>query len=581
MKEKNRDWHLYTQSIEDFFLNSFESDTSVIWDDIGDIREGVTSDIWREHFQSVVDRYNISCRFALMRILFDMNSEIPAEKIDEKAIMKGFNVEGIGNFPDISATHAQTLTDEEVEQYKALLLRRVEDFDPTEKDSVAPLIDRALALTGMRKKTSLTRDELLYLAHAIHLDLAQMQFLLLRVLGDNESGFSFSKSSDLIDMYGFVRGIPSAEVRILKEEYADWCIKNKVKKISYEDKPVDWTKEVGNSFELTVRKWASSDHKEMKEWLEEKAPYLDIRSKTALRVYRNLAAYAYLYMYDGLDKAVEYVKRCGYCAETENLLFENGKISGKCCEKISDELYKENSILVNEYNIDKTKLIHQIHIDNGDISVNGELNRGYGNSRKRIADILVGKIDPTKGDMLLLVWYIAGNSWFGFETLSKDDKCEHLMAFLDAAEDILSLALLPAFYPVNILEEAMMTSIVLGNSNDSPSEIYEQICAAFTDRGKTKKAKGTKSHTKEEQMDFARRSFKIEGSVAYIAKQFGISKASLYNYRTSYKNEIVEKVLDQEGVIDDIASQIGVKSSEIKKWIKAFEKQKSKKTLNQ
>lgn len=601
----SRQYYNHTQAVMDRFSDMADNGIKMIWSELGNKFECVTSGKWKKHYEEIVSRYNISSRFALMRILFEKATGVDLLKATSDVLEKGFYVDGFGAFTDISIKHAEKLTEQEISLYKELLMQRVKEFNPNKLEEASRLVDAAMDIAENGKKTCLERDEILQLGHLLDFSLVEMEFYLLRVLGDNEKGLSFSSSNDLIDMYGYLTHSKLVDVEELKSWYSAEVKERKIKKKSYDEKADNWTQEIGNSFQDMVVGWDESDHQlKMKEWLIKQAPYLDMRSKTALRVYRNLAVYAYCltrpdeYGADVISESNDFYSEIDEFSSlllehtcTRDLLYANDEVSKEKCENLSDAIMLANRDLakgekLKSSNEDSTLSYHIIHLDNGKISVRGEINKGYRNSRKRLADILRGKIDPNKGDMLFLLWFIA-NYWWTDYTDDFKVKAGRLSDFIDSAQCMLKNAILPDFYPVNVLEDAMMNSIILEDYGKSPSRIYEEICESFTQKGVAKKKKNTKTHTDDEKIKIVEYylSKKEQGyTVKKCAEEFGVGESSVTNWMNAYrlgklyssskKIEIVEDYFSKtkEGyTIEKYIIDLELEASSLKKWIKEYQ----------
>lgn len=224
-----------------------------------------------------------------MRVLFELATGRTRATTDEASLKTGFAVDGIGRFADITMAHARQLTPAEIGQYEALLLLRVREKNPEEEELAKALIGRVMACSPAGEKGALSREELLVFGHLIDISLEQMQFLLLRVLADNEAGFRCSASMDLIDMYGFLLHAPLREVQALKGWYRENAAS--IPKIGCEEKPAGFTRDLADALEQTFEGFREDRVQRMQQWLLRQAPMLDLRSKTARVVYLNLAAF--------------------------------------------------------------------------------------------------------------------------------------------------------------------------------------------------------------------------------------------------------------------------------------------------
>lgn len=480
---------IYTETVRDDFFDLIKNDLVDIWNKLGNRRETIAAGKWKEHYTEVVSRYRCSCRFAIMRVLFEKAIGCPFYHINEKDLLEGFSVEGIGEFRDISVSHAQDMRETELLLYKQLMLRRVEEHNPTHLDEAPALIEKALTLSV----NALSKEELLYLGHLMDFSLDDMKFMLLRVLGDNEAGFAYSSSSDLIDMYGFICGLPIDTVVELKS----WYYKNakKHKKVGYEEKPLYCTQDIANSLEKTFKEMTLDG---FKSWLLDRAPTLDVKSKTARKIYINLAAYTYAllnpYLLENFEGNDFYgdIERIASLREYDKrvaaVLFTNTKPDIAKCENIASDIIYENAEYASGFHshTENSELMyHGPYLKNGNIDVRGKQNK---NSKQRIVDIMMDMEAPTKSDILYLLWLSANCHWLESPSI---DKTKFLDDFLSATSRILSAALLPDFYPPHILEQTMMLGIVCGSEEKTPAMVYESICSEFTAKGTSKKQAGS------------------------------------------------------------------------------------------
>ena len=147
------------------------------------------------------------------------------------------------------------------------------------------------------------------------------------------------------------------------------------------------------------------------------------------------------------------------------------------------------------------------------------------------------KVAPEKSDLLYLLWFAANSQWISTVSTT-EEKVTFMDDFLAAAACILDAALLPEFYPPNILEETLMIALVLGDENNTPAMIYEAICSTFTDKGKAKKPVGAKKKTPAEKKKIVeyfemllKENKKIGDCEKACAEKYGVSIKSLQKYR--------------------------------------------------
>lgn len=600
----------YTQDVQAGFFDMIHKDLEEIWAGLDRRTDEIQNGNWKEYYSNVVDKYRFSSRFAMMRVLFEIATNLSPYKpryiIDEEALKRGFSVARIGNFPDVTIQHAQTLTDEELNRYQELLLLRVEENNPDFCEEAAGLIARFFELPDEGTKCNLTRNELIRLGHMVNFSLEHMQFLLLRVLGDNEAGFRYSAAMDLIDMYGFIIRAPMSEVDDLKSWYCKSA--GKQKKVSVDEKPVHLTQDIADSLEQTFSKWSPEEReKNMKEWLKNQAPTLDLPAKSARKIYIHLATYACLSICerkrslpDNICDIYDHVFSNNFAEDMELiafdsqfrdyhtiaklLLFDGNKPNPNRCKAVAATLVYSNATFARNFIIegfDKFKdnskmldsLYHTLKVKDGKLTPYGEENM---NSRERVANILVGKESPLKSDLLYLLWIIANHNYLTLDQTAKEKAC-FLDDFLDAAAMLLDEATLPAFYPPNVLEDAMLLSIVLGDSDNSPASIYESICRTFS---VTLKPEGTTEKTPEERKEivayyydqlpnFRTKGDCIKACIEHFKERIPFSEKSFPNYRAQY---IAQYCLENRAEYQDDVACMQACAKEFNEKIKMVEK---------
>lgn len=496
----------YTQDAKRRCLALIDSDIESIWNSIEQMPTDTDSQKWKKKLKSIAKEYTFSSRFALMRLFLDRAAA--DQLIDMNDPSCGFvAVLSDGTectLRDITIEHAESCTEGEILQFEKLLLDQASmqsDFD-----ILADSLIIKKALFPVRKKTTLlTRQEAFQLGHTLQFSLQEMEWFLLRVF-DVENSFSYNTSNDLIEAYGFLSGISSKAVLRLKDNFAKAY--GDTPKADAEEKNGDWTKDVGGSLPEKVRTWSIYDRdnqdKLFLQWLNERATNLDVPSKTALRVYRNLAVFAHnlaTQVEDAPNVDVKKLRngrretdfvRCvreiaqveDYADQTLEALFENGVISLAKCKHVADTLLLENMDFSFSNQTDKTKAWHVIQVmTDGRMTVSGGINQ----SRTRVRDILSGKVDRIeKSDMLYLLWFTSNLCWFdGKSRLSSENITDRLNDFIDASELCLDVAGLPEFYPPHLVEQSMMLSVVYafsGPDKCDPAETYELVCSSVIER---------------------------------------------------------------------------------------------------
>lgn len=500
----------YTLDAKQRCFDLIDTDLDTIWESLEQMPSDTDADRWRRKLQSLAREYSFSSRFALMR-LFLARADV-SQLIDPGDPSRGFAAvlpDGTEcRLTDITIGHAGQISLEELLAFEKLLLEqaaRQTDPDPSEDSR---LIHKALF--PVAKKTDLlTREEAFRLGHSLQFTLPEMEWFLLRVL-DLEDGFLFNTAHDLIEAYGFLAGLSSRAVARLQEEYERTS--GQKPKVSDGKKAVNWTRDAGSSLPQMVQAWSvfsrDDQDKRFLAWLDERAPFLDAPSQTALRVYRNLAVFAYNLINqieispdvdtrkvrngenetDFVRCIREIVQMPDYADQTEDALFENGQLSAERCKSVANALLRANKVYSLSEHSDLTLPWHTPQIKtNGKITVNGGINA----SRTRVADILYGKVShPQKADMLYLLWFISNLCWS--DGKSCPDISGRLSDFIDACEICLDAAGLPPFYPPHLVEQSMMLSVVYAFARSvpcTPTEVYEFACSSVIARRASRRSR--------------------------------------------------------------------------------------------
>ena len=390
----------------------------------------------------------------------------------------------------IAAQHAQNLTERELQDYERLLVDIAARQAETERARSRALIGRALT-AGEGKNLLLTRGEAFALGHTLGFSLAEMQWFLLRTL-DTEDGLRYHASGDLIETFGFVTGMGEKSVAALKARCARMLAD--IPKAECDGREGDWTRAAGASLPQIAASWPIEEREErFLAWMREQAPYLDRPSRSALRIYRNLAVYAWHIAAeeesapiesDFLPCIRELVSQPEEDERTVAALYENGAISAKKCRAVAGDILLDNLNRSFSDQTDKAKAYHVIAVrPDGQMTVSGGINA----SRTRVQDLLAGKAEVEKSDMLYLLWFTVGLCWLWNSRPRPSEIYDRLADFIDAAEICLDAAMLPPFYPPHLIEQSMLLSVVYaGRTESDTAEIYEQLCSAVIERRKSK-----------------------------------------------------------------------------------------------
>mgnify|MGYP000933168483 FL=1 len=105
----------YTQAANSRCFGLVDSTLEEIWADIGRTPEDTEAALWKRKLQRIAAQYVLSSRFALMRILCERAG---GGETGFTAALEGETL----TFPDITAQHAQNLTERELQDYERLLV---------------------------------------------------------------------------------------------------------------------------------------------------------------------------------------------------------------------------------------------------------------------------------------------------------------------------------------------------------------------------------------------------------------------------------------------------------------------------
>lgn len=291
----------YTELAKDRFLDLMDQGLYHIWDDIENTPEDTSADKWRKKILGIAHEYNLSSRFALMRILYclctgwtDLSTSSPDEGVSFAMEIGNETVE----FSDVSVQHAMQLTKEELAQYKTALMEIAAALKyPDYKEQVAEkLISIALQIpddSSDAPKQKLNRENAIKLGHVLGFSVSEMNWFLLRVF-QTDNGLTFRSSDDLIDYYCFETKKNYTSASKLKREYARRTKAIEIKETNEYNQ--NWTKNQRENFPEKIREWTAMGTQADElflQWMVENAHSLDRLNRTALCVYKNLSLYAF------------------------------------------------------------------------------------------------------------------------------------------------------------------------------------------------------------------------------------------------------------------------------------------------
>ena len=540
----------YTASAEDHIFDLVEAEKSDIWADIELLGSESDSEKWAAKFKSIAKEYLMSSRFALIRIL-----SVWAKNDTRKTV-----VQDLVTCSNISMEYAQTLSPEKHQAYIQYLLDIAGPSPEDDPDLHERIISRAWhdlesASSLMKEEamhdprqlkkqysTAFTREEALQLGHILHFTLEEMQWYLMRVFDLQDASLRMNRSSDLIETYGFLTDASCHHVELLKEEYNNKAAT--IKKQIDDDRSQNWTKATGSGLLERVDSWKlypDTMDENFLSWLINRAPRLDIPSQTALRIYRNLAAYAYDGDIPPEDALLD--ELCDICDMNENsdkakaTLYHDGCISEQKCTQVAENLYSDNKYESKSSEKDCTKAWSVITTRK-----DRKLSTSYGalnSSRTRIQKLLMGEEEVEKGDLLYLLWYAFSLTWNDTKKQDSDSLCNRIFDLKDAADSFLAAALLPAFYPPHLLEQSMLFSVIYaGKEGTNPFIVYGSILDSLKES--RNRESGSCKHTLQDQIEIVSEYRKNEAmTLKQCAQLYGISEQTL----SRWQKELLQKNL--------------------------------------
>ena len=486
--------------------------------------------------------FTYSGRFMLMRILQARSGSAD-----------GFEYTGSGmrvSFTDITAAHASGMADEESEAYERVLediaARYDSDTDYSRyliakawhtPESYESALEKKFGSAKAKKlvramyRTRLTRREALELGHILAFSLDEMQQFLLRVF-DTDECLRYTRSEDIIEAYAFLTGADRENTERLKEEYR---AKSAGIKKDISERRSGWT-ELAPSLlksETAERTHCPGDRDaRFMAWLLENATHLDMPSRSARIIYRNLLAFICkfsddTYMGDDSSDLLQLMPLLdGELTEDALAMLPDESMLGD--KKFADKLLGTVVECRNRY------------LGSFALSANKNMELSSADAtavfKEHVYDILRGEAEVEKSDMLYLLWIAAGLCWC-FEAADSDLSFEHLCDFQSVSEEFLKAANLPKLYYPHIMETGIFLSIVSSSKEYDPSEAYAMLCEEI--KNPRKAPKPNRKHSEEEQLaivkDWAARKKTI--SLADFSAEYGISPKSVSYWQKNFRDK--------------------------------------------
>lgn len=514
----------HTEKASDYFSDLLYADAAKIWADLDLLGNETDPEKWRAKIHSISENFLLTPRFALMRILCDRADPNLAKNNALETISYSVAIDqDLITHSNVSLDHAKALSVEENINYIRHLMDIAgpspdDDWDLHERTIYRAWFDADSATAVMihclpqstkddprkfkkavaeivkenkkRYSTKFSREEAFQLAHILNFQLDELEWFLMRVFQVEETGIRPNHSNDIIEVYALKTNATCKHTEQLKELYEKRSAG--IEKIDDSDRAQNWTATTNSELMKNIELWAytpdSMDEKFM-DWLVSKASGLDIPSRTALRLYRNLAAYAYAGSMPEeaklLDEILHIADMDMESEEAEESLYIDGQISADKCAKVAEDLYYGNNVLSGFFKGDSTKPWSVINIDKDKkVSVSsGLVNTGRIKSindqdpgQTRIFNLLMGTNEVEKGDILFLLWFICNDVYEDSNETNINILNDRIFDLKDAADALLKAALLPVFYIPHLMEQSMLLSIVYGGKTGiDPAKVYGTV----------------------------------------------------------------------------------------------------------
>lgn len=457
----------YTREANERCFKLAQSDVDEVFRDIAATDADTDADRWKKKLNRIAAEYVFSARFALIRLLDGNAAQMNAQDAAQ-----------------MDAQGLYELEDRLLSRAGGAASSRGEAFDEA---SCRDLIRRAL-MTEEKRRTLLTREEAMRLLHDLGVSLEEASWFLLRVF-DFDDGFCYNRSGDLIDAYCFLTNGSARRAQELSAQYE--ARTQGTEKSAQEEKQADWTRGASESLPDLCCAWPADKRDEsFLNWLCERAPLLDIPSQSALTVFRNLvtaAANPAKIDWQGEDDLTGLALALTYDGEETPLcrasLYAGGVLSEEKCAEVAERLLLDNQTVSHSAQPDRAKAYHVITTQkNGTISIAAGVNA----QRSRVFDLLTGRENVQKSDVLYAVWFLANFCWDG--EMCAPDRTRRLQELINAASVCLDCAMLPPFYPPHLMEQSMMLAVISSDAGSDPAVAYETICSAVP----AKRARRTK-----------------------------------------------------------------------------------------
>lgn len=392
---------------------------------------------------------------------------------------KEFNIQcgdKIYNFHTVTIDELKDLPKKVAENYIEVLLYYVKQYD---SELLLEEWHKLLEKIFFAEETgeTLSREEALKVAHGLKFSYNMTQAFLLRVLEDD--GLVFNSGNDIIEAFCFIYTPSNSGLKAAYLKKLYYSETKNIVKIEMNEKLENGTKNIKDSLSGLIEEWKvniipakkfniededfllDAVESQFMEWMIEKAPYLDIPSKSAYNIYQ---------------KIIKVIDR--YMTQDKNQIEEDTTLLDRIYDEIDAldddmETYNEDEakIIVNrviEYIISKMdEVVPQQH----KAKVLDYLKVKQDKSKEflsvRAIDILLKRKTVKKADLMFVVWLCCN-----MLRTEKDSIHDLFESFYSLSEDVLEEGNLPDFYAPHLLETTFLRTLC-------PNNIYYRELNAF------------------------------------------------------------------------------------------------------
>lgn len=409
--------------------------------------------------------YTCSARRYLMNYFQRRSSSVVSELGQYAYVHNG----SVYMFNMVTDENVQELHPDERDEYIRLICEVSAKNSGDDEREWRPLIRKAMLWN--KRLELLTKEEAFRIGHGLKFSLEEMDSFLLRVL-DND-GLSYANAEDVIEAFCFLYE-PANNHHIADNIKRKYHARSKnIPKVSLPSKPEQFTVAVEVSLQSMLERWTRSENDviaQFIEWLLQKAPYMDVNSRSAHQVYCRLALMAYelttepqslLNENDFSQNVIDTCSKCAPLPLADSLSYKMSESILRAASLEFDNLRKRQPNQIWRYvTVDQKGQTTAVAIGN------------------RIPKLLLGEEGVTKADILFMLWYIGDLYWIeSGPAVTGAVIYERVASFWSTAEKLLDMARLPGFYAPHMLERCFLKAICThNNTNEYPFEVYEGMC---------------------------------------------------------------------------------------------------------